>query len=105
MRPYPFTQGTLVNSIETDNLRKTRLLMDWGNGVLYVKSAQGHSRQMHNLVDMTQAIPVTGPWGDDWPRIVYHGTSEEAVPSIVQNSLGRRLAWGGLGTDRAHYHF
>eukprot|EP00969_Alexandrium_andersonii_P127523 5636940-Alexandrium_andersonii.AAC.1 len=80
--------------------------MDWENGVLYVKSAQGHSDQMKELVDMTQTIPVIGPWGrEGWPRIVYHGTSAMSVWSIAQNGLGRALAWGGKGTDRTHYHF
>eukprot|EP00969_Alexandrium_andersonii_P171247 7569856-Alexandrium_andersonii.AAC.1 len=60
---------------------------------------------MSNLVGMTQAIPVTGPWGRDWPRIVYHGTSSMVAQSIVQKGLGRELAWGGQGTDRTHYHF
>eukprot|EP00969_Alexandrium_andersonii_P252794 11172223-Alexandrium_andersonii.AAC.1 len=54
---------------------------------------------------MTQAVPVTNPDDDDWPRILYHGTSVGAVQSIVQNGLDEKLAWGGIGTDRTRYHF
>eukprot|EP00969_Alexandrium_andersonii_P259115 11456889-Alexandrium_andersonii.AAC.1 len=79
--------------------------MDWERGVLYVKSAQGQPRNMEEIADVAQAIPVTGPYDEDWPRVVYHGTKEDSVPSIIENGLDRRLAWGGIGTDRAHYHF
>eukprot|EP00969_Alexandrium_andersonii_P122262 5404567-Alexandrium_andersonii.AAC.1 len=69
--------------------------MDWEDGVLFVKSAQGQSLNMTLLVDMAQAIPVSGPWEEGrWPLTVYHGTSLENVPSSVQNGLDNSKARG-----------
>eukprot|EP00969_Alexandrium_andersonii_P191303 8450326-Alexandrium_andersonii.AAC.1 len=79
--------------------------MGWENGVLFVKSAQGHSGQMTALVDATQAIPVIGPGERKvWPRTAHHGTSVMNVWSIAKNGVDNSLAWGGRGTGRAHYH-
>eukprot|EP00969_Alexandrium_andersonii_P125243 5536611-Alexandrium_andersonii.AAC.1 len=61
--------------------------MDWDNGVLFAKSAQGQSKKTTRLVDMTQASPVIGPWMEGWPTTVYHGTKSTNVQSIAQRGI------------------
>eukprot|EP00969_Alexandrium_andersonii_P263663 11653879-Alexandrium_andersonii.AAC.1 len=78
--------------------------MVWEDGELSVKSAQGHSDQMTYFVDLHQTVPVIQPKDPRWARVAEHGARISAVPLTVQNGMGNRLARGGRGTYRTHYH-
>eukprot|EP00969_Alexandrium_andersonii_P191945 8477538-Alexandrium_andersonii.AAC.1 len=66
MARFGLSEDDLRVLIELENDPKVRFLMAWGQGKLFAKAAQAHSRGVSDRIDVAEALGVIKPGDPGW---------------------------------------